>query len=365
MTSIRVNNFDLIRLVAAFQVVLVHGIDHFGLQNKVNPSIWFWMTVFPGVPIFFVISGFLISRSLERSHDTMHYAINRLLRIYPALYVCFFVTIVTLLVASPHLILSAKAHEFAGWCFAQLTVAQFFNPSFLRSYGVGVINGSLWTIPVELQFYLALPITYKLLGLSVSKGNALLITVLLGFLGLSLVLDSLIQPNVPLMISKMIAVTMFPYYWMFLLGVLTQRNWAVLSPLFEGRLFPWTIGYCLIVFLMYRLGLPVGGNTQFPLVTVALTGVVLSAAFTLPTVSQRILRGNDMSYGIYIYHMVVINFLIAFDIRDSWSSLLIAMLLTISLGCLSWKAVEEFALSFKPKSRLKDCTQSDLGVYVP
>jgi peptidoglycan/LPS O-acetylase OafA/YrhL len=40
---------------------------------------------------------------------------------------------------------------------AQLSIVQFYNPDFLRGYGVGVLNGSLWTISVELQFYVMLP----------------------------------------------------------------------------------------------------------------------------------------------------------------------------------------------------------------
>ena len=62
----RINNFDLIRLFAALQVVFWHFID--GLIADPHSS-WHWIVskiwaMFPGVPIFF-ISGFLISRSYE------------------------------------------------------------------------------------------------------------------------------------------------------------------------------------------------------------------------------------------------------------------------------------------------------------
>ncbi|MBC8127898.1 MAG: acyltransferase, partial [Gloeobacteraceae cyanobacterium ES-bin-144] len=96
----RSNNFDLIRLVAAGQVVLSHAIGHTGLRGTLTEwqrqifDLFVWL---PGVPIFFVISGFLISRSFERNQaDLAGYFWNRSLRIFPALWVCLAVTLVLL-----------------------------------------------------------------------------------------------------------------------------------------------------------------------------------------------------------------------------------------------------------------------------
>jgi peptidoglycan/LPS O-acetylase OafA/YrhL len=150
--TLRTNNFDLIRLLAAMQVVVSHGGEYLGV------ALWRpLMTVLgflPGVPIFFVVSGFLISLSWERAPSAGHYLRNRLLRIYPALWVCLLISIAIFLSAG---VRPDSFRHFAAWVVAQATVVQFYNPTFLRSFGVGVLNGSLWTIPVELQFYLVLP----------------------------------------------------------------------------------------------------------------------------------------------------------------------------------------------------------------
>ena len=45
------------------------------------------------------------------------------------------------------------------------------HPDFLRGYGVGVLNGSLWTIPVELQFYALVPLIYWSLSLRARTGT--------------------------------------------------------------------------------------------------------------------------------------------------------------------------------------------------
>lgn len=55
----RENNFDLIRLFAALQVLLGHGINH--LQILGYDEILDVISFFPGVMVFFVISGFLIT----------------------------------------------------------------------------------------------------------------------------------------------------------------------------------------------------------------------------------------------------------------------------------------------------------------
>ena len=64
----KVNNFDLIRLIAALQVVFDHCLDHLKIDQK-----WFFLSeisrLFPGVPIFFFVSGFLISKSYENNKN--------------------------------------------------------------------------------------------------------------------------------------------------------------------------------------------------------------------------------------------------------------------------------------------------------
>ncbi len=62
------NNFDLIRLFAAFQVALVHVFRIMEIETAwVGSFILHLFYLFPGVPIFFFISGFLISRSYENN----------------------------------------------------------------------------------------------------------------------------------------------------------------------------------------------------------------------------------------------------------------------------------------------------------
>ena len=158
----RTNNFDLIRLVAALQVVFLHTSKHLDLihPESVLSSI---IDRFPGVPIFFFVSGFLISRSFETNPGLGDYSRNRAFRIFPALWVCFMLSVLSAWMTGYFSTVEVPIARFVGWVAAQLSFLQIYNPEFMRGYGTGVLNGSLWTITVELQFYVIVPCLYILL----------------------------------------------------------------------------------------------------------------------------------------------------------------------------------------------------------
>ena len=89
------NNFNLLRLIAAFQVMFVHANGY--LANKSDLS-WYVTKIlnFSGVTVFFLISGFLISMSYARNQDLRTYIKNRILRIYPGLYINILIGIAVL-----------------------------------------------------------------------------------------------------------------------------------------------------------------------------------------------------------------------------------------------------------------------------
>lgn len=91
------NNFNFIRVVAAALVIITHtyvlvglGIGHDFLYQLTRED----MSVsILGLRTFFVISGFLIAQSMERSSTYKSFFIKRVLRIFPGLMACLLVTI--------------------------------------------------------------------------------------------------------------------------------------------------------------------------------------------------------------------------------------------------------------------------------
>src|SRR5437868_159740 len=84
----KTNNFDLIRLAAALQVAINHAAAHFNVDGW-GARVIAVTGLFPGVPVFFFISGFLISRSFEKNPILGDFFLNRILRVYPGLAACF------------------------------------------------------------------------------------------------------------------------------------------------------------------------------------------------------------------------------------------------------------------------------------
>lgn len=344
------NNFDLLRLFAATQVVLSHAAAH--LEPRLQPYIA-WLAYFPGVPIFFFISGFLISAAWERHPKLRTFAGNRFLRICPALWVAFFFSVAMLAVAYPEAFRLGGFLKVLLWAVAQLTLGQDWNPDFLRGFGVGALNGSLWTIPVEISFYVAIPILYWLSGRARSAPLVLGVVVLFSIAaqwGASLYVG---QDSHTQQLIKLLNITPVPWIWMFAIGVLAQRFKNVLCPFVAGRFGAFLLLYVAVSLLAWYIPFYpflAGDNNRLGILNfLFLALLVLAAAFSARNTSDRVLRRNDISYGVYIYHMPVINLLLAKNFGGV-SGIFTALGATCGVALLSWFVVEKRALRLRVAS---------------
>ncbi len=343
----RQNNLDLVRLLAAVQVVFLHAPLH--LQLDLFPAGVRWLLLqFPGVPIFFFVSGFLISRSYETNRSLREYGLNRILRIYPGLWVCLVFSIGAL-VGTGYFHEELVDVSFFIWLLAQSTIAQFFNPDFLRGFGVGVVNGSLWTISVELQFYILTPCLYFVLFRSARIARhvtALLLILVLIFMAANRLYFALQESFGDHLLYRLAGVSFVPWFYMFLLGVLAQRCFNMLHAWLVGRGLMLLGAYLLLMLLATPLNLSLG-NSIGPMQFMLLGLTVLSLAYSAPHVSRRLLRGNDISYGIYIYHMPIVNILVEIGRQGAVLDFWVAFFATVLAACASWMLVEKPALQLK------------------
>ena len=349
-SSVPRNNFDLIRLFAAGQVAITHGLLFFGVFTDLDHIVMRVLYLFPGVPVFFFISGFLISASYNRSASLGQFFSNRALRIFPALWACFAVSVLLVWIsgyfATDAGAISAKG--FGAWVAAQVSFAQFYNPDFMRSYGTGVLNGSLWTIPVELQFYLMMPVLAVIYG-ALRKAYW---AVFLGLVVLNIVHAQYIDPALgERTLIKLFGVTFLPWIAMFMAGHLVRMHWDRLKGYFEGTFLIWLVVYLVLVagalMLEDATGLDISGNRiSFPMFLI-LSCVALSAAYSKRGVSARILGEHDISYGVYIYHMPIYNFWLYMGFTQNLVTMLLCVALIFATAALSWILIERPALRMK------------------
>ena len=354
------NNFDLLRLFAASQVAFIHVGDELDIQfSGWLLSVRQYLDYFPGVPIFFVISGFLISASLDRNPSLRNYAINRVLRIYPALWASTLLTLLLLAVFGNRIweaIQASGANGFiivAKWFIAQVSFAQFYNPAvFKANFGIGQLNGSLWTIPVELQFYLALPLLGPLLwrGLSATKQNIRLLgaTLLLFAFSWGFIHYRDEVSTISVKLAVLIRLSLLPYLFIFMLGIVLQRNQASLFRLLHGKGVYWLIAYLSVAYIVNLYDQkPQNIYTSNLLLMVLLSITVVSLAFTARNLANLVLKGNDISYGAYIYHGIVLNLAFELGFTRSIGAFVVVLMVSYLLALLSWLAVEQPALSLK------------------
>lgn len=345
----RTNNFDLIRLIAAMQVLIWHGAVHF----KIFDNMYGFLSVlfhFPGVPVFFTISGFLISYSLERNNfDLKKYFRNRALRIYPALWVCTVLTGLLLIYYIKPIIIK----DLLIWFVAQITFLQFYVTPSLKVWGAGHPNGSLWSIAVELQFYMILPIVLYI----INRAKKLLhINIIIAVMFvLAVIMRYVINTNPWILshelLAKFLGNTVFYYLYFFLTGIAIYKNWGWLGKFLREKVFMW-----LAIYIVYVLVFHTWLKLYIDPYDVSVWGIIantllslfsLSFAFSYVNLSKNLLNENDISYGIYIYHLPVINTMLSYGFFGSiWDLIVMAIVVSI-IAYASWKLIEQRALKAK------------------
>src|SRR5208283_3958352 len=161
-TSGRKNNLDVIRLAAALMVIFSHS---FGLAINWVPKVPFYKGIdnglgfldnnfaLLGLQIFFIVSGFLITKSYMDNRDPVRFLWARFLRIFPAL-IC--VILITTFVIGPLF----TVHPLVIYLTSGPTYSYLSN---ITLYGYtaslpGVFNNTalnvpLWTLKYEFAFY--------------------------------------------------------------------------------------------------------------------------------------------------------------------------------------------------------------------
>jgi peptidoglycan/LPS O-acetylase OafA/YrhL len=152
------NNFTLLRLLLALAVVLGHFKLLSGTEYPHFPS----NLADAAVDCFFVVSGFLIALSYARTRGLWSFYVRRFFRLYP-MYACIVLIqtgiMLSMLPGGPF----SEPHATIRYLAVNLAFANFLQYDIggvLHGLHVPGINPSLWTLKIELGFYLIVPLVF-------------------------------------------------------------------------------------------------------------------------------------------------------------------------------------------------------------
>lgn len=166
MKTSRLENVDALRGVAALSVVLFHFVfcEKEWLGENALTSIMAWGKL--GVPVFFVLSGFVLPYSLDKARYTLasypRFILRRLARLEPPYIVALAFSLVVGLILY-HASRSGTPPIDGPWHL--LSHIGYLTGLFEKAW----VNPVFWTLALEFQFYLLLGVVFPLL-VSVSAG---------------------------------------------------------------------------------------------------------------------------------------------------------------------------------------------------
>lgn len=344
----RDNNFNLIRFLAAFAVL----IDHSSVLATGSGTAYplyaahglTWGDI--AVDVFFVTSGFLVTASLLNRRSSWAFSWARALRIFPALWVMLTLTVfgvgLALTSYTPHAYLTAHG----TWRYllenAVLIRGIDFNlPGLFQHNPYRAVNGSLWTLPYEIEMYGLLLVLWIVAALGGPRRvNVFRCAVLavgasagLWYLSHQVFHDASID-------TSHFAFMFFVGAGFYVLKEQIRLYGSVVVALIGATLLcAFSRTFSAGFFLMFSLSLP------YLLIYGAYAGRAWLRGFN---------RIGDYSYGIYIYAFLTQQTIACLMPGISaWSLMGLSAIATLALAILSWHLIEKRALSLKPARLLE------------
>lgn len=315
------NNFDALRLIGA---LLVLGSHQFALSGRWEPRVAGDHSFGNlGVLIFFAVSGFLVTQSWQADPHLGRFAARRALRLMPGLVGVMVVSGVALALLAP-----------SGFAWREYVLAPWSHQRapYFPGQAQTLLNGSLWTILVEVKCYILLCVAGALARQHLRTVVAVTSAGLLGWyllgLGEQAGFDAAAAQG---------RLSFVPYFGAFFLLGAALALWPLLQRA-TGALVAAGV-------LCFAIGQP----------TLGLALVVPPAVVWIGQRSWPVLREagrhGDISYGVYLYAWPTQQFVVAaLGASAAYLTLLLPSLaVALLLGLASWHLIEARALRHKPR----------------
>lgn len=342
----RQNNFDILRFFFAFVVLLGHlvilsGVDEFADYTQ-------YLDTYLSVTAFFVISGFLIAQSFDRRKNIKDYFKKRAARILPPYIMVLILSILLLSMFSNYGWREYFTHpDMLKYIAANFSFMNFIQPCLPGVFTTAPIdcsvNGALWTIKVEVMFYLFLP----LIAFVITKFRKHWLV--------------------------------FVFFYLFSVGYrygvyemseyLNRPSLATLSHQFPGFISYFISGIAMYYYfdffykhksLLIVVGLAlffadnIVGIELFRPIGLAIIVFYIAYSFRF---LNNFAKNGDISYGIYIYHCPIIMMATDIGMFDKMNPYFVALLIVVTvlaLSYISWHAFEKPILNKVRNFKMKN-----------
>jgi len=321
--SPRIKELDALRGIAALGVVFFHyTLGRAEAQYGIKLGI-------TGVDLFFMISGFVIFMSIQNLSTSLEFAVNRFTRLYPTYWTCVTITALLQLL----LIISSSNN------MVDLSVSKYLiNLTMFQHYfSVNDIDGSYWTMIIEMVFYIFIAL---ILSLKLVKYIIPICVVILVMIGVYSILLEQTFPNLNITLTYW--VRLFAHFPLFFAGILFFK--------IKEQQTKWFLNYLLIA-LCFVIQCSLYNNSSkassyisnaehITMLSVYFIIFILFVNYKLQfIVTKPTLFLGKISFALYLIHQfistaIIIPYIVNQLMLNFWFAAFIALIISISIATL-------------------------------
>lgn len=306
----RLLGVDALRGVAAAMVLVFHYSTRFGQLHGPTPGLGFEFDGGRlGVQLFFMISGFVIFMTLDRTKHPSEFVVSRFSRLYPVFWVAVLLTGIAEL--ATHTL--GERYGFKTVALNLLMVHGLFQ--------VPDIDGAYWTLQVELLFYLSMLTVWLFFGFSHFR---LLLAGWLALAFVKLALTPWLGVSFPNVLTEFLVLDYIPWFAMGMVLYLSRNKNRHRA---DVALFALAIG-CVAC----------GTSVELTLVTLGFATLLAVAVIRPPAIllARPIVWLGAISYPLYLVHENLGYTFMLISARWGWTPWQSACVATACALLLAW-----------------------------
>lgn len=329
----KANNFDFIRYYLSFVVVFAHFSGLSG--NNFN-----WITNSgEAVQGFFTLSGFLVFYSYINKPQLKSYAIKRIKRIFPAyFFIVLLCSILGILLTDLPLKAYLSSLQLIKYLLANFSFLNFLEPCLPGVFTDNImpaVNGSLWTMKVEILLYISVPIVFYLL----KRINKLV--VLIGIFIFSIIYNEVFaylydctNNGIYLILKRQVGGQLMYFYSGTIILLYFYQFQKYLKYIFP---------IAIILYLLKDTNI-----ILYYLNPICFASIIIGFAYNFKYLNF-LRKYDNIAYGIYLFHFPIIQTVLNYKIHEYnyYLAFTLVIVLTILLALFSWYFIEKPILQKK------------------